>query len=123
MACCSGVDEMVKNPDSYSMKAANKGLTVMFCNMNGFTKMSERMAPIDLQGQLSSESATELKTWGAFVPAYRAQDWDHSDVLLLNLLRANAKKYLYQLYAMRIASIRMRAYDATWNGAINFQTK
>jgi hypothetical protein len=39
------VDEMVKDPDSYSMKAASKELTVMFCDMRGFTKMSEKMEP------------------------------------------------------------------------------
>jgi adenylate cyclase len=47
------VDEMVKDPDSYSMKAANKELTVMFCDMRGFTKMSEQMEPTQLQGLLN----------------------------------------------------------------------
>ncbi|HKB55392.1 MAG TPA: CHASE2 domain-containing protein, partial [Ramlibacter sp.] len=47
------VDEMVKDPDSYSMKAANKELTVMFCDMRGFTKMSERMEPTQLQELLN----------------------------------------------------------------------
>ena len=47
------VDEMVKDPDSYSMKAANKELTVMFCDMRGFTKMSEQMEPTQLQELLN----------------------------------------------------------------------
>ena len=47
------VDEMVKDPDHYSMKAANKELTVMFCDMRGFTKMSETMEPIALQELLN----------------------------------------------------------------------
>jgi len=276
------VDEMVKDPDSYSMKASNKELTVMFCDMRGFTKMSENMEPIQLQallnsvfshltgliranrgtidkymgdcvmafwgapvesaehahlavkaamemahairdinqehrakgipeigigiglntgsmcvgdmgsnirrsytvigdavnlgsrleglskaygvdivvsestrkmapdfvwqeldkvrvkgkekavaifyplapaGQLATELTTELKTWGAFIKAYRAQDWDQSDVLLLNLMRANAKKYLYQLYSERVASMRMLPFDPEWDGATNFETK
>ena len=276
------VDEMVKNPDSYSMQASNKELTVMFCDMRGFTKMSEQMEPVALQtllngvfsrltsliranrgtidkymgdcvmafwgapvetadhahlavkaaleianavhdmnreyrargipeigigiglntggmcvgdmgsnirrsytvigdavnlgarleglskaygveivanestrrqapdfvwqeldkvrvrgkeqavaifqplapaGQFSPESASELKTWGAFVKAYRAQDWDRSDVHLLNLLRANAKKYLYQVYAERVAYMRLLPYDPAWDGATNFETK
>lgn len=33
-------DEMVKDPGSYSMRASNMELTVMFCDMRGFTKMS-----------------------------------------------------------------------------------
>ena len=48
------VDEMVKSPDSYSMKATTKELTVMFCDMRGFTKMSESMEPIALQALLNS---------------------------------------------------------------------
>ena len=48
------VDEMVKDPDSYSMKAASKELTVMFCDMRGFTKMSERMEPAQLQELLNA---------------------------------------------------------------------
>jgi class 3 adenylate cyclase len=47
------VDEMVKDPDSYSMEATNKELTVMFCDMRGFTKMSERMEPVQLQHLLN----------------------------------------------------------------------
>ncbi|MFM1908068.1 MAG: hypothetical protein RLZZ591_1745 [Pseudomonadota bacterium] len=47
------VDEMVKDPDSYSMKAANRELTVMFCDMRGFTKMSEQMEPLALQELLN----------------------------------------------------------------------
>ena len=48
------VDEMVKDPDSYSMKAVSKELTVMFCDMRGFTKMSEQMEPTKLQELLNS---------------------------------------------------------------------
>jgi adenylate cyclase len=47
------VDEMVKDPDSYSMKAVNKELTVMFCDMRGFTNLSESMEPIALQALLN----------------------------------------------------------------------
>lgn len=79
--------------------------------------------PLALAGQLSPESASELKTWRAFVKAYRAQDWDRSDVLLLNLLRSNAKKYLYQVYAERVAYRRLLPYDPAWDGATNFETK
>lgn len=47
------VDEMVKDPDAYSMQAANRELTVMFCDMRGFTKMSEKMEPTQLQELLN----------------------------------------------------------------------
>ena len=35
------------------MKAANRELTVMFCDMRGFTKMSETMEPVQLQELLT----------------------------------------------------------------------
>jgi adenylate cyclase len=276
------VDEMVKDPDSYSMKATNKELTVMFCDMRGFTKMSERMEPTQLQELLNSvfnrltdlirgnrgtidkymgdcvmafwgapvetpehahlavksamemanavrkindehrdkgipeigigigintgpmcvgdmgsdirrsytvigdavnlgsrleglskaygvdivvsetsrklapdfawqeldrvrvkgkeqavgifwplapaerlekAQADELKTWAVFLKAYRAQDWDQCDVLMLNLQRMNAKKYLYELYSERVASMRLLPLDPEWDGATNFETK
>jgi adenylate cyclase len=47
------VDEMVKDPDAYSMKATSRELTVMFCDMRGFTKMSESMEPVQLQELLT----------------------------------------------------------------------
>jgi adenylate cyclase len=276
------VDEMVKDPDSYSMKATNKELTVMFCDMRGFTKMSERMEPTQLQellngvfsrltdlirsnrgtidkymgdcvmafwgapvdtpnhahlavktamemanavrkineehrsagipeigigiglntgtmcvgdmgsdirrsytvigdsvnlgsrleglsksygvdivvsestrklapdfawqeldrvrvkgkeqavaifwplapaDRLDKEYTAELKLWAGVLKAYRAQDWDQADVQLLNLQRMNAKKYLYQLYSERVASMRLLPFDPGWDGATNFETK
>jgi adenylate cyclase len=276
------VDEMVKDPDSYSMKATSKELTVMFCDMRGFTKMSERMEPTQLQEMLNavfsrltdiiranrgtidkymgdcvmafwgapvdtpnhaelavktaiamskavhqineehrakgipeigvgvglntgtmcvgdmgsdirrsytvigdavnlgsrleglskvygidivvSESCRklatdfawqeldrvrvkgkeqavgifypvgplaevdksvteELRIWNAFLKAYRAQDWDQCDLQMLNLQRLNAKKYLYDLYSERVASMRLLPFDPSWDGATNFETK
>ena len=48
------VDEMVKDAGSYSMKATTKELTVMFCDMRGFTQMSETMEPTQLQALLNT---------------------------------------------------------------------
>ena len=78
------------------------------------------LAPV---GQLSPDSTSELKTWGAFVKAYRAQDWEQAEVHLLNLLRSNEKKYLYQVYTERVAYMRLLPYDPGWDGATNFETK
>ncbi|WP_427914246.1 CHASE2 domain-containing protein [Ramlibacter sp. MMS24-I3-19] len=276
------VDEMVKDPDAYTMKASNKELTVMFCDMRGFTKLSERMEPVQLQellnavfnrltdviranrgtidkymgdcvmafwgapvetahhaqlavktslemaqavhainqehrakalpeigvgiglntgtmcvgdmgsdvrrsytvigdsvnlgsrleglskvygveivvsertkgaalqsawqeldrvrvkgkeqavgiftplwpaDQLPTALQDELRVWGTFLEAYRAQDWDECDVLLRNLRRMNAKKYLYELYSERVASMRLLPFDPSWDGATTFETK
>lgn len=48
------VDEMVKDPDSYSMDAATRELTVMFCDMRGFTQIAEGMEPTQLQALLNT---------------------------------------------------------------------
>jgi adenylate cyclase len=48
------VDEMVKDPDSYSMDATTRELTVLFCDMRGFTSIAESMAPTDLQHLLNT---------------------------------------------------------------------
>jgi adenylate cyclase len=283
------VDEMVKDPDSYNMKAASKELTVMFCDMRGFTKMSETMEPTQLQGllndvfsrltnvirnnrgtidkymgdcvmafwgapvdspehaalavktamemavevrkineehrvkgmpdigvgiglntgsmcvgdmgssirksytvigdsvnlgsrleglsktygvdivvsestkkrapefawqeldkvrvkgkdqavtiyspqaaldRLSKEQSDEIKLWNSFLKSYRAQDWEQCDLQMLNIERSQAsksaktaKKYLYQLYSERVASMRQLPFDPSWDGATNFETK
>ena len=70
-----------------------------------------------------SDKSSELKIWAQTLKAYRMQDWDQCDVQLLNLQRLNAKKYLYQLYAERVASMRLLPFDPEWDGATNFQTK
>lgn len=78
------------------------------------------LAPVD---RIDKEVAAELKTWGMALKAYRAQDWDQCDVQLLNLHRINGKKFLYQLYAERVASMRLLPFDPEWDGATNFETK
>ena len=78
------------------------------------------VAPAD---RITEETVSELKTWVTFMKAYRAQNWDQADVFLINLMRMNAKKYLYQLYAERVASMRYLPFDPEWDGATNFDTK
>jgi adenylate cyclase len=72
---------------------------------------------------LEKATADELKTWNAFLKAYRAQDWDQCDLHLLNLQRMNAQKYLYELYSERVASMRLLPFDPGWDGATTFETK
>ena len=78
------------------------------------------VAPLDC---LDLDSSAELKIWGIALKAYRMQDWDQCNVKLLNLQRLNANKYLYRLYAERVASRRLLPFDPEWDGATNFQTK
>ena len=48
------VDEMVKQPENYSMQAGIRELTVMFCDIRGFTSLSEQMEPVQLQALLNT---------------------------------------------------------------------
>ena len=79
--------------------------------------------PVGLASELPREKQEELRTWSAFLKAYRAQDWDQCDLQLLNLQRLDAKKYLYELYSERVASMRLLPFDPSWDGATNFETK
>lgn len=47
------VKEMLKNPGQYSMQAQERELTVMFCDIRGFTQMAETMPPVQLQAMLN----------------------------------------------------------------------
>jgi adenylate cyclase len=78
------------------------------------------VAPAD---GLDQALADELRTWAVFLKAYRNQDWEQCELHLLNLQRMNAKKFLYELYAERVASMRLLPFDPTWDGATNFETK
>ena len=78
------------------------------------------LAPVE---RLEKAYSDELKAWNTFLKAYRAQDWDQCDVIMLNLQRMNAKKYLYELYSERVASMRLLPFDPSWDGATNFETK
>ena len=79
--------------------------------------------PVAPAERLEKGAQEELKTWTAFLKAYRNQDWDQCDVLMLNLQRMNAKKYLYEMYSQRVASMRLLPFDPGWDGATNFETK
>lgn len=48
------VDEMLVRPGRYSMRAESKEMTVMFCDMRGFTRLSEQMTPAELQAFLNT---------------------------------------------------------------------
>ncbi len=47
------VREMYLDPKRYTMQAASKELTVMFCDIRGFTSLSESMEPTQLQALLN----------------------------------------------------------------------
>jgi adenylate cyclase len=79
--------------------------------------------PVGEAATLEPEVAEELRIWGAFLRAYRAQDWEQCALQLADLQRIQAKKYLYELYGERVASLRLLPFDPSWDGATTFETK
>lgn len=47
------VDDMLLQPTNHTMKASNQELTVMFCDLRGFTQLSENLEPTQLQHMLN----------------------------------------------------------------------
>jgi len=72
---------------------------------------------------LDTPQREELANWHAMLAAYRAQDPERAQNLLSAAGGQHAKKVLYQLYADRIASMRLHPFDADWDGATRFPTK
>ena len=65
----------------------------------------------------------EQEKWKLALKAYRSQDWDTCQLLLLDLLRKSGEKYLYSLYAERVASRQRLPFDPQWDGTTSFDTK
>jgi len=79
--------------------------------------------PLSTDAEVTTSLADEVKLWAQFLKMYRSQLWDQADVALLNVSRLNPNKYLYRLYAERVASMRYLPFDSEWDGATNFETK
>jgi adenylate cyclase len=47
------VAEMARDPQRYDMRAENRVLTVMFCDMRNFTRVSEALSPEDLRALIN----------------------------------------------------------------------
>ena len=79
--------------------------------------------PLCETNQFTARQAAELTQWNEFLKAYRKQQWDVCADAILKLQHLNATKYLYRLYADRVASMRLLPPDPGWDGATNFETK
>lgn len=67
------VQQMAQNPSHYTMQARQVELTVMFCDMRGFTALSETMEPLALQrllNQLFSELTQVISAHQGTVDKY-----------------------------------------------------
>lgn len=65
----------------------------------------------------------ELAEWDAFLPAWRARDWDTCEALLVSLRRRDPQKMLYHYWAERVALARQTPPGPDWDGATDITTK
>jgi len=79
--------------------------------------------PIGLSDQVSKEKHEELKLWQQALKAYRAQQWDQVDTLLINLRRMAPEAALYEIYEQRVALLRKEPPGDGWDGVTKFETK
>ena len=78
--------------------------------------------PLGLEGEVDKPKLEENKLWNQALRAYRSQNWDQAEVLLLNLSRMSPHK-LYEVYAERIAHYRSDPPGEDWDGSWKFDTK
>lgn len=67
------VRQMVRNPERYNMQARAQELTVMFCDLRGFTSLSETMEPLALQSLLNdvlSRLTHVIRAYGGTIDKY-----------------------------------------------------
>ena len=79
--------------------------------------------PMGFEGHVSKERLEELKLWNRALRAYRVQDWDQTDMQLLNLQRLAPGSHLYEVYAERVAHYRKNPPGPDWDGVWKFETK
>ncbi|MDZ4251043.1 MAG: adenylate/guanylate cyclase domain-containing protein [Sulfuritalea sp.] len=78
--------------------------------------------PLGLEGEVDKPKLEENKLWNQALRAYRSQNWDQAEVLLLNLSRMSPHK-LYEVYAERITHYRSDPPGEDWDGSWKFDTK
>lgn len=78
--------------------------------------------PICLQGQEDKAIKDELKLYRETLKLYRTQNWDLAELQFLNLHKMSTR-YLYQMYAERVAHFRQNPPGQDWDGVFTFQTK
>lgn len=79
--------------------------------------------PVGLEGTVDKVVHEEIRLWNQALRHYRAQDWDQTEVALLNLSRMAPARALYGKYMERVAHLRKDPPGQDWNGVWRFETK
>jgi adenylate cyclase len=79
--------------------------------------------PVALASEASKALQDEVKLFHEVRRLYRRQDWDQTELQLMNLQRMSPAAKLYPIYAERVAYFRKNPPPADWDGVFVFQTK
>jgi adenylate cyclase len=79
--------------------------------------------PICPETELDKLTRDTLKIYREALKLYRSQNWDLAEMQLLNLLKLEPKRYVYEMYVKRIAYFRQNPPEAHWDGVFKFETK
>lgn len=78
--------------------------------------------PVAPAGQVPPAVQDELRLWQQTLRAYRAQDWEQAELVLLNLARLSPRP-LYDIYGERIAEFRQNPPGPGWDGTTTLTSK
>ena len=79
--------------------------------------------PLGREGEVAKARMDEAKLWHQCLLQYRAQDWDHAEMSLLNLTRMDPQAKLYQEFVERVGALRRAPPGSGWDGVTVFTTK
>ena len=79
--------------------------------------------PICEAGKEGEETKDELKLYREAIRLYRSQNWDLAELQFINLQKLNPQRYLYEMYAKRIAYFRLNPPGKDWDGVYTHESK
>ena len=97
-----------KKPDIILMDFKMPGMD----GVETFTKLRE-----------DQETKDELKLYREAIRLYRSQNWDLAELQFINLQKLNPQRYLYEMYAKRIAYFRLNPPGKGWDGVYTYESK
>ncbi len=79
--------------------------------------------PICEAGKEDQETKDELKLYREAIRLYRSQNWDLAELQFINLQKLNPQRYLYEMYAKRVAYFRLNPPGKGWDGVYTHESK
>ena len=78
---------------------------------------------VGVSGSVSEVQLDEIKLWHQCLKQFRAQEWDHAELGLLNLTRVHPEHRLYKEFWDRLTALRAAPPGPGWDGVTTFTTK